>query len=339
MSERDIERILVYAALTSTAAVALGVGMHLLGITVATPQRLWQTGEGSVARAGGLTGNSGSFGALTGLSFVIVQIVFSGRRATSLPRWLRPANIVVCSLAILFSSSRGGLVLVVVASVVWMALQGRRAVTRVAAGGGALLAGLMIVDVESAFVNRSLQRLDLLNLGGDSTFTASSRSVVFRQALDDFAGSQPLIGVGYKQYADTFGRLLDNAYLLSLLETGLIGAALFGLFWVHVLREANWASKRAITYGFPAAALPLLVGFMARMMTGGTNASWYVAPTFYLVLGLLIRQVALRSASASQERPEAVSSGPLLEAGTAMRVDSTVRSADVSLSENATLHG
>jgi hypothetical protein len=116
-------------------------------------------------------------------------------------------------------------------------------------------------------------------------------------ALVDFLGREPwhaIAGIGYKTlpYTDYTGGpiIADNTYLSLLVETGVIGLAVFVALNVAILR----ASLRAARSGNPSASFfgtwvfCFWAGETVQMMSGDLITYWRVLPLYLWVLGVAI---------------------------------------------------
>jgi O-antigen ligase len=124
--------------------------------------------------------------------------------------------------------------------------------------------------------------------------------------LRDFLIEKPfhaIFGVGYKTlpYSDFIGQTVvaDNAYLSSLVETGVIGLAAMLLFCAAVLRIAYRAARHqnASVAFLGACFFCFWIGEMVQMMSGDLLTYWRVLPVYMWVLGLAARHAADESST------------------------------------------
>lgn len=296
-----IRRILMAALFGLYVAVAAGLILYALGIEIVdTQQDLYLGGGlGPTLRAGGLVGNSGSFGHITAL---FAMILF----ATNVTR-PRPSTAITLSgivgvfLAVIASSSRSGILMIVVFFLIvsWRYLNRKFVWVAWSVCGAALLtAGLFYSRLSglAPAVAVSLARLDFLNLTGQDRFLETVRFATWA-SLFGRLGEVPILGYGYKSFENYIGFYVDNAYMLAYFETGLLGFLFFLLFWADLsLRLFLKSVRTSSTYAL--LALALCGAFLVRMMTGGANASWSAAPETFLLIALF-----WRASSIVVERP------------------------------------
>jgi O-antigen ligase len=117
--------------------------------------------------------------------------------------------------------------------------------------------------------------------------------------LLDFASRQPwalLLGTGYKTlpYSDYIGTSVigDNTYFTLLIETGILGLAVF--LWLNAAilrsayRSARSHSARASFLG--TWIFCFWVGDLVQMASGDLITYWRVLPVYFWVLGAAIRE-------------------------------------------------
>jgi O-antigen ligase len=121
------------------------------------------------------------------------------------------------------------------------------------------------------------------------------------EALTNFLTTHPwhaLVGVGYKTlaYSDFTGAptIADNAYLSSLVETGVLGLGLLIALNCAILRYACRASRstapRRPFYG--TWMLCFWSGEVVQMFSGDLLTYWRVLPAYFCVLALAVREEA-----------------------------------------------
>lgn len=281
---RTEELVLRIAVVTTTAGVVVGLVLHYLGITFEDTQRLFLEG-GGVARAAGLTGNTGSFGFLIAVALVLSQFCRDDLLPVSARIW-RPLNAAVCLVAVVASSSRGALI-AVAAAVLVVAIRQPKRLAAAAVVGVSIVPLIQTVAGRSEFVMASLVRIDVFNQTGQSSFTDSGRAKYWQRSVELIL-DDPWIGRGFKQFHEVEGYYLDNAYLLALAESGVIGCCLLVTFIFLVGRSAYQLEVSSRLVNEPLAAM-LIAALAARMLTGGANSDWYVTPLIFAVVGLRIR--------------------------------------------------
>jgi O-antigen ligase len=277
-----------------------GMMLHFMGIQVQDNQQmLWlERGADPVLRAGGLVGNSGSFGLQAALWFTSWFLVRPAL-GQKMPAALSMTVAVVTAAALFYSASRGGILQITAAMVLGLA----SGAIRVRAGAvlGALglslvatfavMAGAIRINTDGAEFTQ-LARLDFLNLSGQGQFTESVRLQLFEYFIDIFQ-SNALMGIGYKMTVPKFGQPLDNAFLLAYFETGIIAGTLFVAFWgallFHFVRRSMFESW------FAPIGLALCASFVLRMMVMGAHTAWNAAPGFFILAAILIRLTEQRT--------------------------------------------
>lgn len=118
------------------------------------------------------------------------------------------------------------------------------------------------------------------------------------QAIAGFLTTQPwhaILGIGYKTlpYSEFIGQatIADNMYLSLLLETGIVGLALFLLLNFAILQTA-W---RALRHGDSRASFYgtwifcFWIGQLFQMLSGDLFTYWRVLPLYFWVLAMAIR--------------------------------------------------
>jgi hypothetical protein len=283
-------------------AVAMvgGLALHFLGIQVqASQQMLWlERGADPVLRAGGLVGNSGSFGLQAALWFTSWFVVRPALGQKS-PAVLSVMVAAITGAALYYSASRGGVLQLAAAATLGMAsgavrvrmgtVLGALGLSLVATFG--VMAGAIRINTESAGFTQ-LARLDVLNLTGQAQFTDSGRLRIFGYFFEIFK-ENALMGIGYKMTLPKFGLPLDNAFLLAFFETGVIAGALFVAFWSGLL--FFFARRTLFESWFAPVGFALCASFVLRMMVMGAHTSWNAAPGFFILAAVLIRLTEQRT--------------------------------------------
>lgn len=286
-------KIVLYAVYGTTIGVLAGAALYAFGIQVREDtQRIW-LGNGQVLyRAGGLAGNSGSFGMQLSVWATLLFLIAPHFRIR-VPPLYKLFALAVLAYGFYGSSSRGGLLMFLGAVFVYYLLivvrrPGRFVLIPVILASMAIV---MIVALENLgifdrAVSSAISRIDIFNITGQSRFFQTVRFENW-QELPDMLGEAIWLGYGFKQFADNSGFLIDNAYLLAIFETGICGFVFFMLFWLSIGQSAV---KLSLTRNVKARLLLVLqFEFMLRMVSGGSNSSWSVAPVVFLLLAVLLR--------------------------------------------------
>jgi hypothetical protein len=176
-------RFLIGGAIT----VVGGLVLHLLGIQVQDNQQVLWLGRGMdpVLRAGGLVGNSGSFGLQVALWFG-AWFLMRPALGQKMPLGASALVLIGTAAAVYFSASRGGLLQIVSMLAIGMIssavrLRAGMALTMLAGGTVATFAfmtGLVRIDTGTSGFTQ-LARLDFLNVTGQVEVSDSGRLQLF----------------------------------------------------------------------------------------------------------------------------------------------------------------
>jgi polysaccharide biosynthesis protein PslJ len=130
----------------------------------------------------------------------------------------------------------------------------------------ALPFGLLVVHSTFPGLLGTIRDLFLFTADGEEHARTDDYPVVA-----EYVHERPLFGWGFGTYLSTIYRVLDNQYLLTLIETGLVGFVAYIALHVSALRTAQRARKIAVTIddrlvcqclvGAPAAALASSITF------------------------------------------------------------------------------
>ncbi|SDW70250.1 hypothetical protein SAMN05444336_102135 [Albimonas donghaensis] len=315
LDEAYIQRIIRLAVIGLFISVAAGLFMHYAGISVRDSQQFWERSLGrysASSRAGGLSGNTGAYG-LTIVAFAMALFVAMPATDQKVSRpfaWISAGMIV---LATVLSSSRGGMLqlLLMVAPLV---ILGRIKIgpTPVLALGLAISGGVLLVSLSGgalpiSFDSVIFQRLDIFNLSGSSQFLDSARASLFARAIDSLPDYW-MFGVGYKRQIEALQMVVDNSFLLVLLETGAFALIFFSLFWLFLLYRIVTLMRRERILS--VVVLFIYLSVIARMMISAVHTNWSSMPVIYLLMALLLRASALRADRlAAQRRGAAPTAG------------------------------
>ena len=310
IDEAFIARVVRLAVIGLCLSVVIGLFMHYAGITVAENQQFWQRSLGrytSSSRAGGLSSNTGAYG-LTVVAFAMAVFVAMPATGQKVGRTFAWFSALIVILATYVSSSRGGMLqlLLLVAPLMLLGRvkvgPGAVLIVLLAISGIALLFALtgreLPVDVNSV----AFQRLDILNLSGESSFLDSSRAELFRRAvamLPDYW----LTGVGYKRQLEALELVVDNSFLLILLESGVFALLFFSLFWLALLYRILVQMRRERVLS--VVLLFIYASVVLRMMVSAVHTNWNAMPVIYLLMALLLRASILRGQRLAAAQPAA----------------------------------
>lgn len=275
-------------------AVIAGLAMFALGIELRDgQQRLWYDG-GSMARAGGLTANSGGFGFVSALFISYLWIDRSLIR--------RQLNMFVFSIfmligiaAVALSSSRAAFLFLIVMFLILLFIKVitlHRSLVKVflksvAALGfiaGLLSLGTYFENDLSLFVLRSLERLDVLNLSGQDAFLKTARFSNWPIVTDEIQNNL-FLGLGYKQFYSMFGIYSDNSFIGITIDGGLFSLLLYLFFWIICLGEAIHSMLTVnLRYRYLVA---FLMGSLAFAVTVDFYSMWYPSALFFMAYGMI----------------------------------------------------
>jgi O-antigen ligase len=308
-------------AVSILAAIVVGAIIAAVSAIVAPP-----AAESAVAeRATGTVGDPNELAAalLVGLA---VGVAFAVNRHISPPlRAFCGFAAALCLVGILISLSRGGLIGLVAAILIAVAVAGRwrkRVVTL--AGTLALLAVGYF-----AFIASLPAQERVLNISaGGGTGRLDLWTVGLRMI-----GAHPLNGVGTGQFALssvhyllrpgliengalilTTPKVAHNTYLNIIAELGIIGGALFIAFLIFSLGCALLAVRRAQEAGDERMEILLrglvvgMGGFLVTLMFLSEN----YAKLLWILIALGPAMLAVMSSSASEREPERDRAGPVL---------------------------
>ena len=229
-------------------------------------------------------------------------------------RWIRAgiaASIALCTVCVLGTYSRGGLLAIVAMSAfLWLKAKSK------------LWLGLVVVLVGLGFYSfmpsKWEERMDTIS-SYDQDRSALGRLEAWTM-LTNLALDRPLVGGGFEPYTPAVFRhyLPDyvrvhsahSIYFQVLGEHGFVGLALFLLFWMLTWRLSGRIIKR--TKDDPAARWAYLLATMIQVsligyFVGGMflNLAYWDMP-YYLMIALVVTWHVLRSQSAEPTNPSAL---------------------------------
>ena len=264
------------------------------------PQFIW-LGELVIRRAQGMFYEASTLGNFCAFFLAMILAAVVGRReARVCSSWELGIAGVIFAVALAFSYSRASLLNVVCAGIMMLYLQ-RANLRWIIVPSVCVLAAAFCIHlfvpsfaesywlrVEHSFVNLAAAPADVLS-GRISNWTA----------LGDFIVQRPwhlILGIGYKTlpYSEFAGRqiIADNTYFDLLVETGILGLAVFLVLNVFILR----AGLRAVRSRNPKARFfgkwitCFWVGELVQMFSGDLITYWRVLPIYFWVLSAAIRE-------------------------------------------------
>lgn len=257
-----------------------------------------------VRRAQGVFYESSTLGNFCAFFLVMVLVATFTPNGTRERRILsRPVLFgggLIFGAALMLSASRGSIVTVIVASLVFLCLR-RTAARRAAIAIGVSLAvaaggvRLALPEFSAHYWTRTLSFIQNFRTDPDNLL---SGRLTHWGALADFIVQHPwhmIFGIGYKTlpYTDYLGApiVADNTYLSLLVETGLVGLAIFVLLNTAILR-AGWRAARsrsARTSFFGLWIFCFWCGELVQMLSGDLITYWRVLPVYFWVLAAALR--------------------------------------------------
>ena len=182
--------------------------------------------------------------------------------------WLLPAGLF--GYAVFLTQSRGGLLGLVVAAVVWAyGYYGWRKTIPVAL---ALFAGIAALGGD---------RQTEMNLGRGGT--AHERFMLWSDGFVEMMRN-PITGIGVGEYSEDVGMVAHNSFVHAYVEMGLLGGGLFlGAYVLSIVElRRTIPPTDPILRGLLPFVLAIVVGYAAGVFSLSRN---YVVPT-YMILGL-----------------------------------------------------
>lgn len=234
-----------------------------------------------------------------GIILALFFLVTLGRILAGDRRLLPHAVVMLCAVFVTYS--RGPLVLLAVATVIFMLLSSRTVVVR----RGIAIAALCITVALLSPWRGNFTEIALSMVSSDVTTEqgqAIQSRLVTNRAVWEFVGDNPG-GVGFYGLSDTeiltiydgrtfnAGRSVDNSYLLAFAELGWAGGGLFVFLLLSVFLRACLVARKARSGngGDPTLAVvaSALGGFAVAAFTVATLTTWaQVALCYWTVVGI-----------------------------------------------------
>ncbi len=290
----DVDRLLRWGYYAGAIAIGFGLVVQSRGVSLfgEQGQQLYFQGQAQ-NRAAGLVSNTAPFGQLVS-TWVVLGIVGAGflfRRPTA----ILAITLAVGSLSFLLSSSRGGMVAALVGLLVALVFAlGRvsgRAVLRLlmlSALAAVLVLLISVSDqrlpVDDGFVGASWERINILSplFGGESDFGQSQSRLDAWSTASEHVLDHSLIGTGATGYFDRTAGAVDNSYLSAAAHAGVLGAALYVLFWLTLLRRGVASSSPYRVMFVALVVTQIVVGVFMDM-----QSQWYSMSFSFALIGLL----------------------------------------------------
>lgn len=299
VSEKVLTREAAVKLFLLGGAIAAGVGiaMYLGGFTLRESQTF--TSEiGSLLRAAGTHGDSGSFGNLMGLTVIVaVWVLVHGGTAlltktTKVLAWVAGA---LGAIGLVVSLSRGGLLLAslgVAVLLVPLLLKPGRLIKTLAVGflivvaALAVFSGILEDEMFQLAYDAYQNRIEgLADLPSDFNRISSSRGEVWEASWNLFSReiAHWPFGLGYKSLKLHYNMLADNNFAQALFEMGIVGLSalllLLGLALWQAVRMLKWMPVVAVL------VLAIWIGVISNMVSADVLTYWHTIPALF---GLLV---------------------------------------------------
>jgi O-antigen ligase len=265
--------------------------------------------EGVLRRAQGLFYEASTLGNFCAFFLVLVVVCLIRPAGQALPRRGLMLGGVVLGAALMMSYSRASVLNVAVALGVLFLVRARR-LWRSFRTIGAMLGGVVLVGFAIHFALPELSANYWGRLFGSFRFFSESPDKILSgrvghwQVLLDFLAREPwhaILGIGYKTlpYSTFAGSavIADNTYLSLLVETGVVGLAIFVALNVVILRTGF----KAMRSSRPTAALLgewifcFWCGQIVQMFSGDLITYWRLWSLYLWVLAAAARQTEDRT--------------------------------------------
>ncbi|MGJ7925687.1 O-antigen ligase family protein [Klebsiella aerogenes] len=251
-------RFFIFLFFVVTIEAAWGWFMQM-DILVAK-QRFSYPGMGYIYRAGGVANDSSAYGSLA-LILGVASLI--GLRHTSKSKIL----YILILLGLLFNiyiSLTRTLVFALAVYVFFDLIRTRSLSVFKMLFFAAIGAGVIIYGISNDYIIALLDRIT-----GSGQIDITSGRLATWASVPDILGENPIFGVGYRMATDKYGIVPDNVFISSLLETGVIGLALY----VGMLVSLCYC-----VYKNNSESLPLLLAFIASGMFVDISTFWISIP-------------------------------------------------------------
>ncbi|EIX9027262.1 O-antigen ligase family protein [Klebsiella aerogenes] len=263
---KTVYRFFIFLFFVVTIEAAWGWFMQM-DILVAK-QRFSYPGMGYIYRAGGVANDSSAYGSLA-LILGVASLI--GLRHTSKSKILYILILLGLVFNIYISLTRT-LVFALAVYVFFDLIRTRSLSVFKMLFFAAIGAGVIIYGITNDYIIALLDRIT-----GSGQIDITSGRLATWSAVPDILGENPIFGVGYRMATDKYGIVPDNVFISSLLETGVIGLALY----VGML-----ASLCYCVYKNNSESLPLLLAFIASGMFVDISTFWISIPALILFVAV-----------------------------------------------------
>lgn len=263
----------------------IGLAIDFLGIEVREQQqRMWLgDGQGSLLRAGGVLGNTASFGHHIAMLYAFALFTIFKTCKKHLKIFCIFIFIVVF-YCLIISSSRAALLNIVIFSLIFLFLtKGIRSFLYI------LVFGIVFVFVvymsfvyilDDSVLAYSLSRLGIgsVDLGTLSSSRLDNWTAYIQIIKDNF-----FLGLGYKAALEIYGLQVDNSFMSVLLEFGILTFVSFLLMWASLLTGSffKYTNNKSLDNCFLVA---FVLANLAHSLTLDIYTLWISFPLFLFVV-------------------------------------------------------
>lgn len=255
---KTVYRFFIFLFFVVTIEAAWGWFMQM-DILVAK-QRFSYPGMGYIYRAGGVANDSSAYGSLA-LILGVASLI--GLRHTSKSKILYILILLGLVFNIYISLTRT-LVFALAVYVFFDLIRTRSLSVFKMLFFAAIGAGVIIYGISNDYIIALLDRIT-----GSGQIDITSGRLATWASVPDILGENPIFGVGYRMATDKYGIVPDNVFISSLLETGIVGLALY----VGMLVSLCYC-----VYKNNSESLPLLLAFIASGMFVDISTFWISIP-------------------------------------------------------------
>ena len=214
--KKIVYRFFIFLFFVVTIEAAWGWFMQM-DILVAK-QRFSYPGMGYIYRAGGVANDSSAYGSLA-LILGVASLI--GLRHTSKSKILYLLIIVGLVFNIYISLTRT-LIFALAMYVFFDLIRTRSLSIFKMLFFAAICTGIVFYGLSNDYIIALLDRVT-----GSGQIDITSGRLATWAAVPDILGENPIFGVGYRMATDKYGIVPDNVFISSILETGVIGVALY----------------------------------------------------------------------------------------------------------------
>ncbi|HCF8091958.1 TPA: O-antigen ligase family protein [Klebsiella oxytoca] len=256
--KKTVYRFFILLFFVVTIEAAWGWFMQLDNL-VAT-QRFSYPGMGYIYRAGGVANDSSAYGSLA-LILGVASLI--GLRHTSKSKTLYLLIVLGLVLNVYISLTRT-LVFALAVYIFFDLIRLRSLSLFKFLFFAVVVSGVIIYGISNEYIIALMDRIT-----GAGQIDITSGRLATWAIVPDILGENPIFGVGYRMATDKYGIVPDNVFLSSLLETGVIGLALY----IGLLMSICYC-----IYKKNAESLPLLIAFIASGMFVDISTFWISIP-------------------------------------------------------------